>query len=70
MDTFTLYDNEKKQIVDDEITVDQFVDYYLADIEDFDTCPEKHLRRCRLARLRGLSKLNNFSYKNFEFSKN
>lgn len=68
--TFTLYDNEKHQIVDDEITIIQFVDFYLADIEDFDSYPEKHKRESFLLKLKRLSHKKEFSFRNFDFLKN
>lgn len=68
--TFTLYDNEKKQIVDDEITIIQFIDFYLSDIEDLDSHPEKHRRKCFLMKLNHLARKKEFVFRNFEFSKN
>ncbi len=68
--TFTLYDNEKKQIVDDEITIIQFIDFYLSDIEDLDSHPEKHRRKCFLMKLNHLAHKQQFVFRNFEFSKN
>ena len=39
MSTFALYDTNKNQLIDDEITIPQFVDFYLSDIEDLDSEP-------------------------------
>lgn len=70
MDTYSIYDNTKKQIVDDEITISQFVDFYLTDIEKLDEYPERHRKKSALIKLNHLARVGDFCYKNFEFSKN
>jgi hypothetical protein len=71
--TYTLYDNNKQTIVDDEITIDSFCDFYLESkaAEKLYEKPYQH----RVSSFRRLMKSNerrgkNFTFENFEFLKN
>lgn len=70
MDTFTLYDTVKNQCVDSEITIRQFIDYYLTDIENLDENPFQHRKGTAFMKLTHMGRSQEFNYKNFYFVKN
>ena len=70
MDTFTLYDTIKRQLLDDEITILQFVDFYLSDIEDFDNEPNHKNKQRYILNLTHMGRSQEFNFKKFYFVKN
>lgn len=70
MDTFTLYDTKKRQLLDDEITILQFVDFYLSDIEDLDSELSHKNKQRYILNLTHMGRSQEFNFRNFYFVKN
>lgn len=70
MSTFALYDTNKNQLLDDEITISQFVDFYLSDIEDLDNEPSHKNKQRYYLNLTHMGRGQEFNFRNFYFVKN